>query len=67
MDAREREILLWLVGHDSRETLPLLPDEILTSDGLPEITGSELASVLHHAEDVRYVVADHEDRGGMEL
>jgi len=67
MDAREREILLWLVGHDSRETLPLLPDEILTSDGLPEITGSELASVLHHAEDVGYVVADHEDRGGMEL
>ena len=67
MDAREREILLWLVGHDSRETLPLLPDEILTIDGLPEVTGGELAAILHHAEDDGYVAADHEDRGGMEL
>jgi len=31
MDAKEHEILLWLVEHDSRENLALLPNECATA------------------------------------
>jgi hypothetical protein len=60
----QREVLLWLLDHDSRDNLTLALDESAPYKCLPEMTGRELDAALQQALHDGHALGDRKDYAG---